>query len=51
MVTYRVFDKKTKEDITDKRFWVIDPKGTLYYVEWDLIQASFFAYYVVDKEN
>ena len=47
MVTYRVFDNKTGEDITDKRFWVIDHTGVLYYDDWDIIQASSFAHYVV----
>ena len=51
MVTYKVFDKKTNEDITDKRFWVIGSDGTLYYDSFDLIRAESFAYYVVDKED
>ena len=51
MVTYKVFDKKTNEDITSTRFWVVDPDGTLYYDDWDLIRAESFAYYVIDKEN
>ena len=35
---YRVFDKTTYEDITDKYCWVIRPNGTLYYNEYgDLI--------------
>lgn len=36
---YRVIDKTTKEDITDKYCWVIRPDGTLSYNEYgDLIQ-------------
>lgn len=35
---YRVYDKTTYEDITDKYYWVIRPDGTLYYNEYgDLI--------------
>lgn len=26
---YRVIDMKTREDITDQRFWVIRPNGSL----------------------
>ena len=51
MVTYRVFDKKTKEDITNTRFWVISSDGTLYYDGYDLIRAESFAYYVINKED
>ena len=35
---YRVFDKTTKEDITDKYNWVITPDGKLYFKDYgDLI--------------
>lgn len=35
---YKVFDKTTKEDITDKYCWVIRPNGELSYNEYgDLI--------------
>lgn len=31
---YRVFNKITKEDITEKYDWVVTPDGTLYINEW-----------------
>lgn len=35
---YKVFDKVTKEDITNKYDWVIRPNGKLYYLDYgDLI--------------
>lgn len=35
MIKYIVFDKQTKEDITDKYTWVITPNGKLYFVDYD----------------
>ena len=32
MRRYRVIDKKTKEDITNKYNWVITPNGKLFYL-------------------
>ena len=32
---YRVIDRKTKEDITDREFWVIRPNGSLGYMEYN----------------
>ena len=44
---YRVFDKTTNEDITDKYDWVITPDGELYYNSyWDLI-GYFNAMYII----
>ena len=34
---YRVYDKVTRQDITDKYYWVLTPDGKLYYMEYDLI--------------
>lgn len=42
---YRVIDKKTKEDITDKYDWVISPNGRLSYNDYgDLIGYPDAAY-------
>lgn len=35
MIKYIVFDRQTKEDITDKYPWVITPDGKLYYMDYD----------------
>lgn len=35
MIRYKVFDKQTKEDITDKYPWVITPDGKLYFSDYD----------------
>lgn len=35
MIKYKVFDKQTKEDITDKYPWVITPEGRLYFCDYD----------------
>ena len=51
LVSPRLHTNKTGEDITDKRFWIIDPDGVLYYDDWDLIRASSFAHYVVIQED
>lgn len=34
---YKVYDKVTRQDITDKYNWVLTPDGKLYYMEYDLI--------------
>ena len=42
---YRVIDKRTKEDITDKYDWVISPNGRLSYNDdGDLIEFPDAAY-------
>lgn len=35
MIKYKVFDKQTKEDITDKYPWVITTDGKLYFSDYD----------------
>ena len=35
MIKYKVFDKKTKKDITDKYPWVITPEGKLFFSDYD----------------
>ena len=35
MIEYKVFDKQTKEDITDKYLWCITPDGKLYFIDYD----------------
>lgn len=34
---YKVYDKVTRQDITDKYKWILTPDGKLYYLEYDLI--------------
>ena len=51
MVKYKVYDNKTGEDITSKRFWLIGADGKLYYDDYDIVQASSFAHYVVIQED
>ena len=48
---YRVFDKTTKEDITDKYTWVITPDGELYFKDYgDLIGDPNATYGIYDME-
>ena len=35
MIKYKVFDKQTKEDITNKYDWVITSDGNLFYQDYD----------------
>ena len=44
---YRVFDKTTKEDITDKYDWVITPDGELYFKDYSDLIGDPSAMYVV----
>lgn len=34
---YKVYDKVTRQDITDKYKWILTPDGKLYYLGYDLI--------------
>ena len=36
-IGFRVYDKTTKEDITDKETWVITPEGNLYFTDYDCL--------------
>lgn len=51
MIKYVVFDKQTKEDITDKYTWVITPDGKLYFVDYDSLTGYPDAevYYLLDN--
>ena len=50
---YRVYDRKTLEDITDKYNWVVWPDGSLYLLEYSDLIGYPDAYYeiVVKKDN
>lgn len=47
---YRVFDKRTKEDITDKYCWIIRPNGELRYNEYGDLIGDFNAIYVTEDK-
>lgn len=42
MIKYKVFDKKTKKDITDKYPWVITPEGKLFYDSFEYPDAEIY---------
>ena len=44
---YRVYDRKTLDDITDKYNWVVRPDGSLYLLEYSDLIGYPDAYYVV----
>lgn len=46
---YRVINKKTKEDITDKYDWVIRPNGKLFYLDCEDLIGYPDAMYLPEK--
>jgi hypothetical protein len=49
---FRIYDKKTLEDITDEYKWIITSEGKLYYLEYsDLIYYPGAYYELIVKRN
>ena len=47
---YRVFNKVTKEDITNKDTWVVTPDGQLAFNEWGDLLTDPEAIYILEED-
>ena len=48
---YKVIDRRTNEDITDKYDWVITPNGELRINEWGDLIGDPNADYIIESDN
>lgn len=48
---YKVYNKKTREDLTDKNDWVITPEGQLYYLDYESLIGDPDVIYIEERNN